>query len=450
VGLASYAYLGSFTRLLGDDFCSIGIASRLGLFRSIWFWYLNWSGRYTAFATDWLILKTSLGPYRLYYIVPITIFLWLIFATSALYLYLQNMSREAFLHSLALADIFLFLVLFLSPSIPQSLFWWNGMRSYALPLVVLTFYIFLFKLNVEYIKLKPAASYGLGFLLLFLSGGMGETMAVAQTAFIVFMIGLLVFKFLERPRTELNILYFSLAGAICSLIVVILAPGNALRQAQLPPSPDLATLVSVSIQAYGAFLVDLFREPAGAASLVGAILGVLWIGGYYKNLISVRLRLIPAYIFGGVLISFACFPPAVFGYSEPPPIRIIIIPLFFLMAGILCASFIAGIRLAGRFRSAWISSSTLLVSIALLCFSTVTAAQTLYNERDIYINFARKWDQVDAQILQAKANQLKSVNIPAMDNWAGVGRPTDNENYWPNQCYASHYGIQVFGPPYSD
>lgn len=451
MGLATYAYVGSFTRMLADDFCSIYFADRLGLFRSIWYWYLNWSGRYTAFAADWLILRSTLGPYRLHYIVPTTILLWLIFVTFAIHLHLQKRYESALPHSLALAGIFLFVVLVLTPHIPQSLFWWNGMRSYALPLVVLTFYILLFHLNVEHWRINPPISYSLGFILFFLSGGVGETMAVAQTAFILFMIGLYTMKFLERPGKGLIVLYYSLAGAVCSLIVVVLSPGNALRQALLPPPPDIASLASISLQAYGSFIADLFREPARISGLMGAILAAIWIGGHYRDITAVRSRLIAASILGGVVISFACFPPGVFGYSAPPPPRTMIIPVFFLVAGVLCAGFIMGSRLSERYASRWLGSTALIVSIAFLIgFSSVATVRRLYGERHVYIEFAGKWDRVDAQILQARADNLEFVNIPAMDNWAGLERPTDNENYWPTLCYSSHYGIQVVGPPYSE
>jgi len=40
-GLAIYAYVGNFTRMLADDFCSIYYADRLGLFRSVYYWYLK-------------------------------------------------------------------------------------------------------------------------------------------------------------------------------------------------------------------------------------------------------------------------------------------------------------------------------------------------------------------------------------------------------------------------
>jgi hypothetical protein len=82
-------------------------------------------------------------------------------------------------------------------------------------------------------------------------------------------------------------------------------------------------------------------------------------------------------------------------------------------------------------------------------FSYVTTVSYLLGKRNEFALFAEKWDQVDAQILQAKAENLKSINIPAMENWAGLERPNQNRNYWPTQCYTVYYGIQVIGPDYS-
>ena len=446
-GLASFAYLGSFTRMIADDFCSAAFANRLGLLRSVWYWYLNWSGRYTAFAADWLVFGPGLGPYRLHYFVPLSLVLWLIFTASALYLYLRKNHELAFLHSLALACIFIFVVLLLTPDIPQSLFWWNGMRTYALSLVLFSFYIFLYQLNRQYFKLNPPVTYVLGFILFFLSGGISETMAVAQTVFILFMISLHFLKLVDRPRTELYFLFFSLAGLIASMVVLILAPGNTVRRELLPPPPDILTLASISIQAYLSFLVGLFQKPAMLIGMAGAILSAIWIGGQYKFLSPVRAGLIPAYLLGGILISLACFPPGVYGYSESPPPRVMIIPIFFLMAGVLGASFLSGIQLAERVGAQRTSSALLTAAVLLTGYAALSTAWSLVQQRHIYTDFARRWDQVDAQILQARADNLDTVTIPAMNVWTGGGGdPTDNPRFWVNQCYSLYYGLTVLGP----
>lgn len=447
-GLTAYALLGNFTRMIADDFCSASFANRLGLLRSVWYWYLNWSGRYTAFATDWLILGPGLGPYRYHYVVPALLFLWLLFVCLVLYLFLRGHHGLAFLHSLALASILLFVVLLLTPDIPQSLFWWNGMRSYALPLVVFSFYVLLYKLNLDFFKLSALLVNSLGFLLFFLSGGISETMAVAQTVFLLFAIVLHLLKVVDRPRTELTMLFFCLAGAAVSLVVVILAPGNAIRQAFLPPPPDFITLLSISIRSYMSFLGNLFRTAAGIAGILGALLAALWIGGQYHMSSPVRGRLIFACLLGGVLISFACFPPGVYGYSEPPPPRVMIIPVFFLMAGVLSAAFLSGIRLGEQAGVQW-NRSTVLITAAIILtgYSALFTTWSLYQKRHIYMDFAKLWDQVDAQILQARAESLDSVTIPALNVWTGGGGdPTDNPRFWVNQCYSLYYGLTVLGP----
>jgi hypothetical protein len=198
------------------------------------------------------------------------------------------------------------------------------------------------------------------------------------------------------------------------------------------------------------FLWEFLLEPAKAFGLAAAVLAAIWIGGQYKEVVSVRSWLIPLCILGSVLISFACFPPGVYGYSAPPPARIGIIPVFFIVTGLLYGGFLLGARLASHgYR--WLESIPyILLFTFFMGFSSISTVSHLYQGRAPYIAFARKWDQVDAQILQAKENHLKSVNIPAMDNWTGLERPNENKKYWPNKCYSSHYGIQVIGPPYTE
>jgi hypothetical protein len=449
VGLASYAYIGNFTRMLADDMCSIYFADRFGLLRSIWYWYLNWSGRYASHAADWFVLSFTLGTYKMHYVVPGTILLWLIFSTLIVYLCLRKTKGKSVAVSMALASTFLYLVLVLSPDIRQSLFWWNGMRSYALPLLVVIAYVLIFQLVVDIFKTRLLLSSTLGFILFFLSGGFSETFAVAQIVFLLFVISLHIFKLSNRPRTDIVILLSSLAGAIFSLIVVIMAPGNAIRMGLSPVTPSILELTIISLQSYCDFLIGLFAEPAKTLGIIGAVLTVLWIGSHYKELAPVNIYIVPVYVIGGVAVSLACFPPGVYGYFASPPPRTMIIPLFFLLAGILSASFLLGCWLSARYNTSWKESGFVILPILLMMgFSAVTVSWNLYSVRNVYIDFAEKWDRVDKQILQAKADHLDSVNVPNMNSWTNLGSPTDNPKYWQTQCYSLYYDIQVIGPPF--
>ena len=451
LGLAGYAHLGSYTRMIADDFCSGYHANRLGLLRSVWYWYISWSGRYSAFVADWLVLKFTLGPHALHYIVPVMIILWLIFLTFIIHAYLENQVSNAILHSILLSTGFLFTLFLLSPNVPQSLFWWNGARAYSLPLMLLTGCAFLFRAARHFPKVRPNLGYGLSFALLFLIGGMGETYAIGQAGFLSFLIFLNIAKWRKERRTDLYTLMAGLAGTIVSLVVIIMAPGNAIRQSLLPPSPDLGKLLSVSVQGYLLFIRDLLIDPKKVTGLLGVILLCIWTGMQYRDDNSSNTRLIIINALGGIALSFLCFPPGVYGYSEPPPSRTYIIPTFFLLLFTLYTGCLAGKRLtslSGSLRN-W-GNLIMAVLFVLIGYSTITNSMELLEQRREYIEFANKWDEVDKLILNAKAGNQASVNIPAMNNWAHLEAPTDNPRNWVTYCYSKYYGIQVVGPPFDE
>ena len=71
IALFLHGYLGYFSRYIADDFCSAYQAGRLGILRAAWFWYLTWSGRFSASILDSIV--GLLGPRAVPFLVPITI-----------------------------------------------------------------------------------------------------------------------------------------------------------------------------------------------------------------------------------------------------------------------------------------------------------------------------------------------------------------------------------------
>jgi hypothetical protein len=453
IALAGLAYLGGYTRFMADDYCSAYYAIRFGLLRSIWYWYINWSGRYTAFAFDWLTLTKTLGPYGAHLIPPLAIAIWLIATSAAVYISLKAIGLRSATVSAAIAvsASFVLAVIVLSPDIAQSYFWLNGMRSYSLPLVVMSIYAFFFVWLVPRLKSDRAIWLAciLAFGLTFASGGFSETMAALQPGMLIFITGLQWLSNDRKTDAAFKVLATATLGAMLSMIVVALAPGNALRKAQLPPSPGLIKWVEISIGAYLSFLKDVLISPQKITGLLGAILVSAWAGIGYKNQIKVRWWMIPAQIIGGVVLSFICIPPAVYGYAAPPPPRTLSIAAFALVTFWMVASFLIGSWLARTWRSSvrlevgLIVSATLLIGVS----SALTMAYVNQN-RSTYIDYAQKWNTMDAQILQARANHLPFVNIPAMFNWAELERPNDHPKFWATACYSEYYRIQVYGPPY--
>src|SRR4051812_768587 len=103
--LLSYAYVGSFSRYVSDDFQTAAFARTLGFWNSQLYWYQNWSGRFSFVFTINLVQK-FLGTH----IVPllpmgaivgwVPALAWLIFQISALLGRKQSISISLFLAQL--------------------------------------------------------------------------------------------------------------------------------------------------------------------------------------------------------------------------------------------------------------------------------------------------------------------------------------------------------------
>jgi Family of unknown function (DUF6056) len=453
IALAGLAYLGGYTRFMADDYCSAYYATRFGLLRSIWYWYITWSGRYTAFAFDWLILTKTLGPYGAHLVPPIAMATWSVATIAAVYISLKAIApRFATLSAaIAICGSFVLAVIVLSPDIAQSYFWLNGMRSYSLPLVVSCIDVFAFLWIVPRLKTDKAIMVGCIFAIAFafLNGGFSETYAVFQFMTLVFLTILQWFANDKKADTKLKLLAFAAIGAFLSVMVIAIAPGNAIRRVASPPAPSFIKLTEISIVSYLSFLQDILFSPQKITAFIGALLVSAWIGMEYKAQIKLRSWMIAALIAGGLILSFVCIPPSVYGYVDSPPPRTLSIAAFALVAFWMVASFLIGSWLA-RITRLSLQLEIGLIVLATLLIGVSSALTMIYvnQNRGDYIAYAQKWDAMDAQILQARASHQPFVNIPAMLNWAALERPSDNPKFWATVCYSEYYGIQVYGPPY--
>lgn len=455
VALFIYGYLGSFTRFLADDYCSAHHATEDGFLGSIIFSYRTINGRYSAYGTDWVVLNLF-DAYHIHWIPPLILAIWVLFTILFLYLLLKNakIQNEIYWRAPLLAITSIFLIMRLNPNVKQSFFWWNGMRSYLFPLVVLVFWGILLLIAKEKIALKFLAF--LSFGLFFLSGGLSETYLIMQFSLLVYLVLLrLLLLFGDKKEwanllkdKELVILFAGIAGTLFSLAIILYAPSNAIRRSVMPPAPDLHTLLTISVASYISFLDELIHNKDKVFALLGAVFFLIWIGKAYKLPNKNSKWLIPLSYFGGLLLLFGTFLPGVYGYAKSPPTRTLVIGVFMLVALFLYASFLLGSLLAQYKDFPYQNIIIAIFSALLIATSATHAAKSLYASRQIYIDFAQKWDRVDSEILEAKFAGAPSITTEGMDNWARLDRPNENPKWWPTRCYSLYYDILVMGPPY--
>lgn len=449
-----HIYIGSFNRMLGDDYCSMYIGERLGLLRSIWYWYRSWHGGFSASAADWLLSVFGPGAFPFHTFVFLSA--WVLFAAFAAS---QALRWAGYVSphpvgSLLLAVLLVFTTLSLSPDIIESLFWWGGVRGYVAPLVLFTLYlaVFFYLQTSAGQRVPLVIQVLLSFGLAFLIGGFSETFT---PVFVVLLAAMSVIRGLSfRLEGKYHPFLFwgaGFVGSLLALLAMILAPGNAVRQGYFPAPPNLFTILSVAFTSFQAFMDYIFTSLSQVTALLGSALGSLWLGMTIRRdapSTPPRLWWTVAILMAGFVLAFGCFPPPVYGTSEPPPERTLVASAFFLILAFLAAGFVVGKWLTYQGKTERVLVPTLLVlTYGLLLFSAYGTAQRLYGMRAVHIEFAQRWDRVDAQIRAAKASGLHEIVIPSLTNWADAAFPTDNPRYWPNVCYSKFYDINIVAPP---
>ena len=112
VALSMFGYLGSFTRFIADDYCSVYYAKGLNLIDSILFSYKTTNGRYSAYGVDWFVLNI-VDAYHIHWFPPVALFIWFSLTVIVIYLILEirGYQEDIWWHALLSGTLFLFLVM---------------------------------------------------------------------------------------------------------------------------------------------------------------------------------------------------------------------------------------------------------------------------------------------------------------------------------------------------
>ncbi len=441
--LVFHAYLGSFSRFLGDDYCSAFWANRFGVIRATWYWYITWSGRYSASALDSIF--GILGPKIVPFVTPSVIVIWLITIGLTVNIIIPLRKNKVFSTSL-LATGVLFLTLNFTPTVQQSLYWGQGMRSVVPPLILGTAYsgIFFALKNTKRISRKTQALwYLLSFLLAFGTGGFSETYCAVQlVAFGFSFVVLTIYYHHPIKSFESSFLIFGLLGAILSFIVVILAPGNVFRAAYYPPHPYFLDLIEISTKSILIYFANLFSSLKSATGFSGIFFLSVLIGFKNTNKLYTK-RNLPVLLVGGLLLIFSCFPPAAYAMSDSPPGRTLIISTYIFAILIVFSGFYLGSYLSSKeeITPRYFYSIVSLLFFLNIFMSSFIISNDMYTSRHMYIDYAAAWEKTHNTLVILR-NSDKDVVVPAVvDEWSGVLRMADNPRFYVNICVSEYYGL---------
>ena len=449
--LLVFAYLGTFSRYQADDYCIAAYVRLMGFWKTQTHMYTTWAN---SFTTNFLLSTIVLVGPRILPVLPALVLLFWVFT---IYWFISN-ALPSSVHGIAilLAEMLVFFVILEAPDRYQILYWLSGMIPYLLSLVLLTFLGCITLIMAKRIINKPDWMMYLGMgVASFFIGGFSETTVALQTGvFALALIGVWCAYKKGIPRRVIILLGVGFVSTLLSMLVLIIAPGNIVRQALLPPPPNLITLVTLSLR----FALDFSRGSLKSLPLPTALSLILpmllaYAGTtrqeYLKvpkvNSIRLMLLLLIAPIIAYLLIVCIC-APSVYGESAYPEPRVFIAARYVMVAVTMFEGFLLGI-LIGNFSSGWNDkfaqySIKLVIACFLLLASIYPLRAALLTSAQIpeYRSRAMLLDARDTKIRIAVEQGITNVVVQAVNSTHLLMELGPNVDLWVNRCAASYYG----------
>ena len=439
--LAVYAYIGLFTRYMGDDYCLLFDLHSNNVFMNSWNKYLYKSNR---FSNLFVLGFWELFPNNIAFVPALHVLLW----TFGLCWLLTELNKLFGLKvelpfRLFIAETIILFSFFTTPNVFQVLYWRPGQVSYLTPIVIFTFIsAWLVKLVRE--GKAPIHLAAVFAFLAFFNGGLSETLGVSHISILSLAI-LCVYLFDKSPRRKpaLTLMTALLIGAILAVVVMFLSPANEVRINDENGPPSFTTVLLRDLGFSLLFLrisVTNLPLPIVALLAISALLSYLFFLDKDKGRFDPRFNwiflFIPVLLYG---LIFAAFAPSSYGQSYPLE-RVRFPAHYLLVLALIAFGICAGYVLSYVKLPAFTRYIAVALTVITLLYPFWMMRQPLatYEFRRL---FALRWDEREQMIYDMKAEGQTELVIPALDGYEGTKELDVRPFFWVNQCAAQIYGV---------
>ena len=231
IALGIFAYLGTYTRYLADDYCDSIIFTGGSVLNNLLYRYLHISDRYSNIL--FVGLAEFIAPRQIQAIPVVMIIIW----TLAFVWLVHEIKQLARLRWTFVADLFLgallaFFSIYEAPNLFQTIYWRSALATHFAPLVLLMAFSAFLLLQIRRASGKrPSILLGvLCLVIAFFGGGFSEppdAMLIVASVFALFAVWLWDKGSMRPPA--LTLLTWTLGGGLLALAVMISSPANSLR-----------------------------------------------------------------------------------------------------------------------------------------------------------------------------------------------------------------------------
>ncbi len=460
-GLLTFAYMGSFIRLIGDDYCYAGVEEKYGFFGGqveSYFHEVPYHGdRFTLTLVSFLI---SLFPPEVNGWIPLaTIILFCLanfFLIQSLVRYLNG--QLSVMVTILISVVVAFFTLLLAPTVNQSLYFRSAMLPSFAP-IIFTIFLAGWLLWVKKIKWHH-------YLLVFLAALLNSALSENGAAFQAMALGILLLYFIRqqlkpvaRAWTRTILTFLALAGTAISVLIMWLSPSivDMLNTANTTLWDSIGLSLIHSFDYYMGFfkaqylVVIVLLLTGGLAALVKRTSDKTSNQpktryGLKNFIIILDIQLI------SMLLIFSLMLPSAYTRNAYPDPRHLIGATLVMTANIFfigfslaetSITFLEKLNLHFSF-IVKISAGVLLILVGI--FYPVRYIPHITREYLLFQYWSKQWELRNDEIIAAMHSGMDLVHVMRLDHIIeDVGElGSDPQTNWYNQCAALYYGIEIY------
>jgi hypothetical protein len=456
IPLVVFAYLGLFTRYLADDFCTTNTALQYGVFGSVGWWYTNWAGQFT----NWT-LKGIVGVLNPMVITILPAFIIAVWFGAAIWMFYEIgrlfRIQERLSGAVLLSAVLLFAGFTGAPNVIQSLYWFGASIPYTMPLIVLMLYIGFF---LHFLRRYPDGKLPfwaifMAAVVAFLAGGMSEMYVIFQgVVFGLMILGVLLAAPNPVKKSGTILLAIGLAASMVAFIIVLAAPGNAVRKAAFGETLPILEIILRTLRVAASFFATDIGVFSPIPLLVALILPAVVTSQFLTfeqpvRMSGKRARKLLA-LSGGVaiLLLLVIIGPSIYGTSVAPTPRVYFTAHLVMISIAMFWGCVVGLDLKRTLKPsgsypAW---GAVIVLGLLLIVGPLAATAQILNRAPAFNTFAFEWDQRDHHIRVVAANGEQDVIVRPLSVDLGLLAGLDiidtDPNGWVNKCAAQYYQVE--------